>query len=221
MQATPNRTGLPPRLPSKTPSPIKQNSPFNHVPLSVKQTNPLSSNKMANRLLQLAEVRKKSEMMEVPKPKKIISLQEYTAKKAAVWEKIRFINEQSPCVSDNKDFIEMRNLLLEFSKITPVQICSAVRGAIDEGYYVDENDYLIDPTPEPTTPEYVGSSAYYNNGAPKPSAPPSYLREPSAPPANASYYTGPSAPPANNYYSRTQRGGTKRKNRKGRKTRRN
>ena len=248
MQASPNRKDLPPRSPSKTPSPNrsglppsktpspKRNSAYNHLPLSFKQTEPLSSNKMANRLLQLAEVRKKSEMNEVPKAHTKISLDEYIAKKKAVWDQVRIINDENRCVSKHEDFITLRNLLLEFSKITPVQICSAVKGAIDSGYYVNENDHLIYPEPE-----YSGPAPYYNNGAPQPSAPGNYRYsgatapppyysppQPSAPPANASYYTGltpyynakPSAPPANNHDPTVPRGGTKRKYRKGRKTRR-
>ena len=107
---------------------------------------------------------------------------------------------------------------MEFSKITQVQVCSAVKDAIDKGYYLSEGDVLIDPTP------------------PQPSAPPSYYPppQPSAPPANESYYTGATAPPpsynsyyattkpsANNNDARAPRGGTKRKNRSGRKTRAN
>lgn len=197
---SPNRSGLPP---SKTPSP-KRNSVFNHISLSVKQTNQISSNKMANRLLQLAEVRKKSEMIEVPKAKKSITLDEYFEKKLAFWNQIRFINEENRCVSKNEDFIALRNLLMEFSKITPVQVCSAVKDAVDKGYYLGPGDSLIDPTP------------------PEPSAPPAYYPppQPSAPPANASYYTRGTAPPPNNG-TRPLRGGTKRKNRSGRKTRRN
>lgn len=224
MQATPIRSGLPPSKtpspglpPSKTPSP-KRNSAFNHIPLSVKKTDEISSNKMANRLLQLAEVRKKSEMVEVPKAHKKITLDEYFEKKLAFWNQIRFINEENRCVSKNEDFIALRNLLMEFSKITPVQVCSAVKDAIDKGYYLSEGDVLIDPTP------------------PQPSAPPSYYPppQPSAPPANESYYTGATAPPpsynsyyattkpsANNNDARAPRGGTKRKNRSGRKTRAN
>ena len=243
MQASPNRSGLPPKPPSKTPSPVKQNSPYNHVPLSVKQTSPLSSNKMANRLLQLAEVRKKSEMVEVPKAHTKITLDEYFEKKSAFWNQIRFINEENRCVSKNEDYITLRNLLLEFSKITPVQVCSAVKDAIDKGYYLGEDDVLINPTPpEPSTPgnyRYKGATAppaYYNNSAPRPSAPPAnasyytgatappppyYMPQPSAPPANANYYKGATAPPpVNNQEPRELRGGTKRKNRKGRKTRR-
>ena len=224
MQATPIRSGLPPSKtpspglpPSKTPSP-KRNSAFNHIPLSVKKTDEISSNKMANRLLQLAEVRKKSEMVEVPKAHKKITLDEYFEKKLAFWNQIRFINEENRCVSKNEDFIALRNLLMEFSKITPVQVCSAVKDAIDKGYYLSEGDVLIDPIP------------------PQPSAPPSYYPppQPSAPPANESYYTGATAPPpsynsyyattkpsANNSGARAPRGGTKRKNRSGRKPRAN
>lgn len=232
MQASPNRSGLPPRAPSKTPSPNrsglppsktpspKRNSAFNHIALSVKKTDEISSNKMANRLLQLAEVRKKSEMIEVPKAHTKITLDEYFKKKAAFWNQIRFINDENRCVSKNEDFIALRNLLMEYSKITPVQICSAVKDAIDKGFYLSDGDVLIEPTAPPP---------YY--------APP----QPSAPPANASYYKGatappppyynegkdayamtkPSAPPANNHDPRPPRGGTKRKNRSGRKTRAN
>jgi len=224
---SPNRSGLPP---SKTPSPTKRNSPFNHLPLSVTKRNQLSPNKMANRLLQLSEVRRKSEMIEVPKAINKITYEEYFAKKKAFWDQIRFINEENSCLSKNEDYIALRNLLLDFSKITPVQVCSAVKDATDKGYYLGESDFLINPTPEPQAFVYSGPPAYYNNGAP----------QPSAPPANATYYTGatapppppyynarynaltkPSAPPANNHDPTVPRGGSKRKNRKGRKTRRN
>ena len=196
MQASPNRTGLP----SKTPSPPKRNSPYNHVALAAQKTNQLSANKMSNRLLQLAEVRKKSELIEVPKPHKQISIEELTHKKTEMWKKISFITRENRCVGKNQDFVDLRELIIEYSKITPAQTCSAVKDAIAKGYYLNEEDHLINPTPEQE----------YTYGHPAPKA--------SAPPADEAYYEKLATAPTPN--SPTVGGTKRRKLRKHRKTRR-
>jgi hypothetical protein len=199
MQSSPNRSGLP----SKTPSPAKRNSPYNHIPLSAHKPNQLSANKMSNRLLQLAEVRKKSELIEVPKPHKQITIEELTQKKTEMWKKISFITRENRCVGKNQDFIELRDLIVEYSKITPAQTCSAVKDAMAKGYYLNEEDHLINPAPEQE----------YTYGHPAPKA--------SAPPANEAYYEKLATAPPLNFPNSPRVGGTKRRKlRKQRKTRR-
>jgi hypothetical protein len=140
----------------------KRDSPFNHVPLSAKKPNQLSANKMGNRLLQLAEVRKKSALIEVPKPHKAFTIDELVEKKTAMWKQISFIMRENRCVGKNEDFVALLNLIVEYSKITPVQVCSAVKDAVEKGYYLSNDDVLVNPNEES-----------YSNPAPEPSAPPS------------------------------------------------
>jgi hypothetical protein len=198
MQSSPNRST------TKTPSPPKRESAYNHVPLLAKKSNQLSPNKMSNRLLQLAEVRRKSESIEVPKPRKNITIEDFRERTRAMWLKISSIINENPCVGRNLDFLDLKDLILEYSKITPVQVCGVVKDAIEKGYYLDEKDFLINPSPN--------QPYAYSHPVPKPSAPP----------ADESYYQKLVSAPQLNFPNSPKVGGTKRRNlRKQRKTRRN